>query len=170
MLPTLASPRTRIAPPEDSRPFLIVSDSANVAIGCVTLPPDFLNDDERTVPIVAVSERLSVLPAGTSRNNPIAGLVSERMRQLLEYAKEEFDWVLLDTPPVALLSDANLLGRLTDAVVFVVAAGSTPYPVAQRALATLGPERILGVVLNKAPAASIPDSTYYERYSPQDGA
>ena len=125
---------------------------------------EFLDVQAPDAPIVAVSDTLSVLSAGTSANNPIAGLVSDRMKRLLEHASARFDWVLLDTPPIALLSDANLLARVTDGVVFVIAAAFSPCAAVQRAIATIGPERVLGVVLNRAADSSLPPNTYYSRY------
>jgi capsular exopolysaccharide synthesis family protein len=125
---------------------------------------DFLDERIARLPIVAVSEMLSVLPAGQSTENPVAGLVSDRMKLLVQSAAEQFDWVLLDTGPLALLSDANLVARLTDGVVIVIAAGSTPYPMVQRAIAAVGPERILGVVLNRAAPSTLPQNAYYSGY------
>jgi Mrp family chromosome partitioning ATPase len=57
--------------------------------------------------------------------------------------------VIIDTPPVGLLTDANLLGAIVDAAVLVIAAGSTPFDLVQRAVDALGRERIFGVVLNR---------------------
>ena len=82
--------------------------------------------------------------------DPTAGLTSDRMRRLIAEARDVFDWVVIDTPPVALLSDANLLSAICDGVVFVVKAGTTPYELAKRAVDAIGRERILGVVLNRA--------------------
>jgi len=72
-----------------------------------------------------------------------------------------FDWVLLDTPPVGLLPDAQLLARLTQAVVFVIGAGSTPFPVVEKAIAELGRECIIGTVLTGLEERSIPANAYH---------
>ncbi len=66
-----------------------------------------------------------VLPAGPAASSVSNLLHSNRTRELLRIAREAFDWVLIDTPPMSQLSDARLLARLTDGVVFVVKAGST---------------------------------------------
>ena len=63
-----------------------------------------------------------------------------------------FDWVGVDTPPIAILPDANLLSAMIDTALLVVFAPSTPYPMVQRAAQAIGAGRILGVVLNRAPA------------------
>jgi Mrp family chromosome partitioning ATPase len=80
----------------------------------------------------------------------MAGLTSPRMRQLLQEARSQFSWVIVDTPPVGLLADANLLAAMVDGVVIVVRAGDTPYDLIQRAVVTVGQQKILGVVLNAA--------------------
>jgi protein-tyrosine kinase len=105
--------------------------------------------EDRKLPIYRVSPNLSVLPAGAASLDPMAALASARMRHILDEARELFDWVIVDTPPVALLSDANLVAANVDGVVFVVKAGSTPYDLVKRGLEALGPDRLLGVVLNR---------------------
>jgi capsular exopolysaccharide synthesis family protein len=107
-----------------------------------------LHGDWRELPLIEVSPLLTVLPAGQPEPNPLAALTSARMRVLLDECAARFDWVLLDAPPVGLLPDAQLLARLTQAVVFVIGAGSTPFPVVEKAIAELGRERIIGTVLN----------------------
>jgi protein-tyrosine kinase len=126
---------------------------------------DYLSVPGASFSSVSVSPHLSVLPAGSNMANPIAGRVSDRMAALVRDASSQYDWVILDTPPVGLLPDANLVARLAQAVLFVVAAGSTPFAIVQRAVAQIGPERMLGVVLNRAADAVLPSSAQYSRYS-----
>ena len=97
-----------------------------------------------------VSPRLSVLPAGRPTADPMAALTSERMRQLVDEAKEAFDWVILDTPPLMLLPDAHLLSSVVDAAVLVVRANSTPHELVKRSAEIIGRDRIVGVLLNQA--------------------
>lgn len=110
-----------------------------------------------------VTSHLSVLLAGRATVDPVAVLSSTRMGQLMIEARQMFDWVIIDTPPVGLLSDANLVADFTDGTLLVVKAETTPYEVVQRAVAALGRERILGVVLNQAPSAG-PDNKYQNYY------
>ena len=72
------------------------------------------------------------------------------MKQLIADASQQFDWVILDTPPVGLMPDANLLAAMVDVAFVVVNAGHTPYPLVQKAVEAIGIERVLGVVLNRA--------------------
>ena len=61
-----------------------------------------------------------------------------------------FDWVIVDTPPLVLLPDANLLTSMVDAALLVVRAESTPHAFVKRAAEAVGRSRLLGVVLNSA--------------------
>jgi capsular exopolysaccharide synthesis family protein len=125
---------------------------------------DGLRADASGLPLIDVSSRLSVLPGGRPDPDPMAGLVSNRMRRLLEEASQRFDWILLDTPPVGLIPDASVLASLADGVVLVVGAASTDYRHVCRAVAEIGSERILGVVLNRVDEASMHTQEYYRRY------
>jgi Mrp family chromosome partitioning ATPase len=92
----------------------------------------------------------------------MARLTSDRMQRVIDEAREDFDWVIVDTPPVVLLSDANLLSAMVDGAVLVVRAGATPHELVTRAIAALGRERILGVVLNRAEEPSHAGYGYYQ--------
>jgi capsular exopolysaccharide synthesis family protein len=102
----------------------------------------------RKLSVIKVSDQLALLPAGQPDPDPISGLTSERMRRLLKDAATSFDWVILDTPPIGLLTDANLLGEMVDGALLVVRAKVTPYALIQRAVQALGRDRLLGVVMN----------------------
>jgi len=104
--------------------------------------------DERPLPVRQISPQLAVLTAGQPSSDPMAGLTSARMRRLIQEAREAFDWVILDTSPVALLPDANLLASMVDGAIVVVRAQSTSYELVKRAIDAIGPTRTLGVVLN----------------------
>ena len=103
-------------------------------------------------PIVVrqITPRLALLPAGRPITDPMAGLTSPRVGQLIGEAREVFDWIIVDTPPLVLLPDATLLTALVDAAVLVVKAESTPHAMVKRAMDNIGRSRLLGVVLNSA--------------------
>jgi protein-tyrosine kinase len=111
-----------------------------------------------------VSPTLSVLPAGRPTSDPMAALISERMRRLIEEARETFEWVIIDTPPLVLLPDANLLASMVDGAVLVIKAASTSHDLLKRAVEAVGRPRIVGVVLNRATASSIDDYGGYDYY------
>jgi protein-tyrosine kinase len=123
--------------------------------------------EERRPAVVQVSPRLHVLTAGRPDPDPMSGLTSERMLRVVREAAERFDWVILDTPPLALLPDANLLGRMVDVAVLVVGAGRTPLKMIERAIEALGRDRIVGVVLNRVEDKNITPEYASERYQYQ---
>jgi capsular exopolysaccharide synthesis family protein len=127
---------------------------------------DVLSSNRAELPVVQVSERLWVLPSGRVEENPLAGLSSERMRGFLDAAAGRFDWVLVDTPPVGLLPDAHVLGRLVQASVFVIRAGGTPFATVEKAIAELGRDCIIGTVLNNVDPSTLQISEYYGHYYP----
>lgn len=98
--------------------------------------------------LVQLSERLYALPAGRPDPDPLSGLASDRMRRLVQEGKGMFDWLIIDTPPVTLLPDANLLAAFVDGVLLVVRAGKAPFQLVKRTVDTIGHDRILGVVMN----------------------
>jgi len=108
------------------------------------------------LPVHQITPTLWVLTAGRVTADPMSTLVSGAMKHLLDEAREAFDWVVVDTPPIAILPDANLLAAMIDTAVLVVSAQATPYPMVQRAAQAIGPSRILGVVLNRAEKAGMP--------------
>jgi capsular exopolysaccharide synthesis family protein len=121
--------------------------------------------EDRKASLTRFSEHLWFLPAGRPDPEPLSGLTSARMQHLLEEAAERFDWVIVDTPPVAAAADAGLLGAMVDATVFVVRAGQTPYPEVQQAIDTLGRDRIFGIVLNGVDSRT---DTYSAYNTPQE--
>jgi protein-tyrosine kinase len=123
-----------------------------------------LQGQQFDLPIRQLTPRFAVLTAGHPGRTPLAGLTSVRMARLLDECSKHFDWVLLDTPPVGLLPDAQLLARLTRAVVLVIAANATPAESVERAVAELGPDCIIGTVLNRVEDRRIPQAQYYQQY------
>ena len=129
------------------------------------LSEGLLASQDRKLPLHRVSARLTVLTAGTATDDPMAALASERMQRLIDQARETFDWVIVDTPPIGLLSDANLLAAFADGAILVVKAESTPSELVQRAVAAIGKDRLLGVVLNRASVPMGPGYAYQRYYN-----
>jgi capsular exopolysaccharide synthesis family protein len=121
-------------------------------------------DNARKVPLLRLTDHLTVLTAGRPDSDPMSVLSSNRIKQVLAEAGAQFDMVILDTPPVALLTDAHLLASLVDAVLLVVEAGSTPLAAIKTAVDAVGRDRILGVLLNRADDALTYDA-YHAYYS-----
>jgi capsular exopolysaccharide synthesis family protein len=93
---------------------------------------------------------LHFLSSGTLPPNPSAMLASHDMKLLLESLRGQYEMVIIDSPPVNMLTDAALLGSNADGVVLVARAGVTHSAALSYALEQLGHvrARILGVVLN----------------------
>jgi polysaccharide biosynthesis transport protein len=94
---------------------------------------------------------LEVIACGPIPPNPSELLGSKRMQLLLTYLRDNYDLVILDTPPVLAATDAAVLTPLVDGCVLVVRAGETRREMAQRAVKLLSDlnARMTGVVLNE---------------------
>lgn len=116
------------------------------------------------IPVVRVTERLSVVPAGHLEGDPMGVLTSDAMTTLLAQARREYDWVILDTAPLAVLPDANLLADHVDGAVLVVSAGRTEFDLVNTAVKVIGRERVLGVVLNGVDPRDMTTANYHADY------
>ena len=105
---------------------------------------------------------LFLLPAGPSSPNPSGLLSSEAMSTLLQLAGMNFDYIVIDSPPVFPVADALVLGAQTDGVVLCVKGAATPRELVQRVRDKLlrANVRILGVVLNEVPLDSTTAAEY----------
>jgi capsular exopolysaccharide synthesis family protein len=108
-------------------------------------------------------EQLSLIPAGPIPPNPAELLGSKAMDELLASAREHFEVILIDTPPVLAVTDAQVVAAKSDGVLLVIRAGTVKKNVALKAKTRLEHvhARILGVVLNGKKKTSS-DFSYYE--------
>ena len=109
----------------------------------------------------SINQNLRFAPCGIRSSDPADLLSGERFRMFLRDAREEYDVVLLDTPPVLPVADTLTLRDQVDGFIFLFRAGFTPYPMLKQALEEVGEQRVFGVVLNGVEARS---SKYYHRY------
>ena len=92
---------------------------------------------------------LMVIPAGSKSLNPSDVLSSERMKLLVTHLKENFDYVVMDSPPVGPVVDSIVLGNLADKSIFVVQWASTPREMVETCVKKMSVHRrVGGVVLN----------------------
>ncbi len=92
---------------------------------------------------------LAVIPAGSKTFNPSDILSSERMKLLLAHLKENFDYVVIDSPPVGPVVDSIILGDLADKSIFVVRWASTPRDLVESCVKKMSiHKRVGGIVLN----------------------
>lgn len=104
-----------------------------------------------------------VLTGGPIPPNPAELVGSKRMKRLIQEFSEQFDMVLIDTPPIVAVTDAAILAQEVDGVILVLASGEVNKEYAQRAKELLDKvgAKILGAVLNKA---DMKTSEYYYYY------
>lgn len=109
---------------------------------------------------------LSLLPAGPVPPNPAELLSSGRMRDLLGRLGQEFEHVVLDSPPVLSITDATVLSVLVDGVILVVRSGKTTREMLRhtRGLLLSVNARVLGVVLNGVALDSVDYYYYHYKY------
>jgi len=95
------------------------------------------------------SEHLGIIPAGAKSLNPPDILASERMKALVADLKKNFDYVVIDTPPVGPVVDSVIVAGLADKTIFVVRWASTSRDLIQTAIQKLSVQkRVGGIVLN----------------------
>ena len=109
---------------------------------------------------------LDLLPSGTTQENPLSLLYSPRVAELLGRMRQEYDLVLIDTPPMMQLADARVLGRVADGVVLVIQSGRTTLEQARLAVQRFADDRthMLGTVLNNWDPKSNGGNDYAESY------
>jgi capsular exopolysaccharide synthesis family protein len=95
-------------------------------------------------------ENLDVMPAGPSPDNPLSILSSEKMARLLRGWTELYDYILIDTPPILGIADAQSLVSRVDTTIFISGIGVATKSDMRRAmeLVEATPKKFLGVVVN----------------------
>ncbi len=106
---------------------------------------------------------IDVLTAGKIPGNPSELLYSDAMRKLVEQMKEDYEYILFDTPPVLPVTDAAIMSSYIDGVVLVINSGEIKRDVAKKAKETLTAvnANILGVVMNRV---AVEDRKTYQSY------
>ncbi|OFW38474.1 MAG: hypothetical protein A3F70_01555 [Acidobacteria bacterium RIFCSPLOWO2_12_FULL_67_14] len=155
----------------DGRVLLIDADlrrpSVATLLGIETTGPglaDVLSGNRDAAEVFRRIEpfNLSVLPAGATRAGGTEMLRSPRLEQLLQEARREYAYVVIDTPPLLPIFDASVLAKLADGVLMIVAANQTPRKLLAEALNLLDPAKVLGIVFNQDDR---PLFGYYNSYS-----
>lgn len=94
-------------------------------------------------------DNISFMAAGAVPENPAELLGSEKMHDLLSRMKTQFEYVIVDTPPIISVTDASIIGPVSDGVLMVVQAGRTQRGIVKRAVELLEQthSKIIGHVL-----------------------
>ncbi|MBZ5665698.1 MAG: CpsD/CapB family tyrosine-protein kinase [Acidobacteriia bacterium] len=107
---------------------------------------------------------LRFIPAGVTPENPIEVMQAGRLQPLLEQLETFFDWIIIDTPPVLPLADAQLWMKLADGVLLVTREGVCEKKQLERTVEVIDRSTMLGVVVNSC--HSNEQKYYYSRYGP----
>jgi capsular exopolysaccharide synthesis family protein len=150
------------------RPTVHATFGIQNANGLVNLLTDAGDDLEAQLPSYCKPsgiENLEVLTSGPTPPNPSELLSSDRMAKLLAALSKHYDRIVLDTPPVVSVTDAQIIASHADATILVV-----PYGIAQKAAVVAAKSllqkvnaNIIGVVINRVPAQNHA-SYYYDGY------
>jgi capsular exopolysaccharide synthesis family protein len=141
-------------------------------INDVGLSNVIVSRDEPRVAVQEVMSNLDVLCSGVIPPNPLALLDSDRMASLISGFSKNYNFVIIDTPPVVLAADALILGEMADGVLLVTRPGIVDVTSAHTVKEALHRSglNILGLVINGVIQKNEPNSYFYysNRYSGED--
>ena len=96
-------------------------------------------------------KNMDLILSGPVPPNPAELLNNEKFTELLETARKEYDYVIIDTPPIGQVIDPAIVAQQTDGVIFLISQANISYKYAQKQIEQMRKSgcRILGAVLNK---------------------
>jgi len=105
-------------------------------------------------------ENISLVSGGTIPPNPSELLMTHKMKDFISKTREKFDIVLLDSPPIAILTDAAIISAISDGVIVVLESGKTSKRTLAHVFKLLSDTktRVVGILINKI---SVSGSNYY---------
>ncbi|HEY9300260.1 MAG TPA: polysaccharide biosynthesis tyrosine autokinase, partial [Phormidium sp.] len=117
--------------------------------------------------VKGVMDNLDVLPCGVIPPNPLALLDSKRMASLIADFSEDYNFVIIDTPPLVLVADALTLGKVADGVLLVARPGvvDTVSASASKGFLVQSGQNVLGIVVNGIVVENEPDSYFHHAKS-----
>jgi capsular exopolysaccharide synthesis family protein len=109
-------------------------------------------------------EKLTIIPAGSTPDNPSELLSSKKMLDLVHEMKSRYDdrYIIFDSTPVYQTPDPAILAKHIDGIILVVRSGKANREVIARTVESLGKEKILGVVFNMSHE---PIKSYYYNHN-----
>ena len=121
------------------------------------------NKLEDVVHLHPTQKKLHILTSGPIPPNPAELLGSNRMKNFLDSVRDNYDMIIIDSPPVGLVTDSAILSTVADGTILVLEAGETEIDIAVHAVEQLRKvnANILGTVLNRMPTSG---NKYYSYY------
>jgi len=138
-------------------PKIVAYIQCNSSVGLVEL----LTNNINSLPFDMLefgNKNLSILPVVKSIKNSSGILSSSRMKDLLSLLKENYEVILLDSPPILALPDMNIIESLSNGVILVVRAERTRREVVKMAIESLNRDKIVGITFNDVQEST---SRYY---------
>jgi protein-tyrosine kinase len=95
-------------------------------------------------------DKLTILPAGSPPENPVALLTTHKMKALLHEVSRRYEdrFIIIDSAPSSLASETAAIANYVDGVIIVVRSGETPRKAVAEVIKQLGKEKILGIIMN----------------------
>jgi capsular exopolysaccharide synthesis family protein len=104
---------------------------------------------------------MCLLPAGNAVH-PASVLQSPRLPEMLSELTRQFDWVIIDTPPLLPMADSNQWSRVADGTLFVVRKGAVSRAALKKAVESIDNPKLVGIVFNDA--SDYDRVNYYDQY------
>lgn len=122
-----------------------------------------MNKDDYNKYINFVYPKLDVITAGNIPSNPAKIVNSKEIKVLLKKLSLQYDYIFLDTPPIALVSDPINIATYADAVILTIAYGETEIEIAKKSVDSLRQvnANLIGTILNKSPVTKQNKHYYY---------
>lgn len=124
-----------------------------------------INKDNYKTYINNVFDGVDIITSGKIPANPSEIINSKAIKELINKLSADYDYVLIDTPPIALVSDPITISIFSDAIILVVAYAETEKEIAKKSIDSLKRvnANIIGVILNKSPVTKL-NKHYYSYY------
>jgi capsular exopolysaccharide synthesis family protein len=104
-----------------------------------------------------------VLPAGKPAASPLELMQSKKLAALMNQLAVLFGWIVIDSPPILPLADASVWTRIVDGILLVTRQGITERKQLERALDALGPDKLIGALLNCSRVSKYSSYYYYAK-------
>jgi len=124
---------------------------------------EWLQGDHKKSPSIYHLEGsdLWILPSGSASGNPLELLQSVRLSTLMDQLTTQFDWIVIDSPPVLPLADTSVWSRIADGILLVTRQGITEKRQLQRGVEALDHKKLIGALINSSQSSASSDHYYY---------